>query len=77
MLLFSSHTEICYIHIFVTPQIAWEGIYQQYQDECTGEIYHVRVGDDYTKGVVTGQSPRLSPGEHTAQATVTFAIHIP
>lgn len=58
----------------VTPQIAWDGIYQTYYDSCSGSEYQVRVGDDYTKGMVKGQCPRLTQGAHTITYKLTDKV---
>lgn len=49
----------------ITPTIAWDGLYETYYDSCTGDAYTVRVGDDYTKGVVSARLPQLATGQHT------------
>lgn len=49
----------------VTPTITWDGLYVTEYDSCTGEPYDVWAGNDYTKGVVSAQLPRLSGGQHT------------
>ena len=49
----------------VTPTVTWDGLYRDIQDTCTGEWYQERVGNDYTKGIVTAQLPELNNGEHT------------
>lgn len=58
----------------VNPQIAWDGIYQTQYDSCTGDAYSVRVGDDYTKGVVTGQCPKQAQGNHTISYKFTDKV---
>lgn len=58
----------------VTPQIAWDGIYLTQYDSCTGESYSVRIGDDYTKGVVTGQCQKQLQGNHTISYKFTDKV---
>lgn len=58
-------------NINITPNIEWDGIYQTYEDTCSGGIIEVRIGDDYTSGVVTAQLPTLDPGQHSIYYKIT------
>ncbi len=49
----------------VNASVTYDGIYETYSDSCTGDTYTVRVGNDYTKGVINAQAPVLEQGSHT------------